>query len=88
MDSMPEWQALLEDLQLYAEKRRTRAVPMGTVPVPTDSALALQQEYQELQHVLMVWSGALKEAIDRLGEGKASLTYGPVKSRSRSLGAV
>lgn len=85
-DSLPEWQTLLEDLRLYAAQRRKMPSSQGNSAELTESVLGLQQEYQELQHVLMVWSAALKQAIDRLNENNTALTYGPAKSRGRSLG--
>ena len=72
-----QWQALLEDLRLYAAQRRDRPIGRGDSAELAESVLGLQQEYQELQHVLMVWSAALRQAIARLGENKATLTYGP-----------
>ena len=87
-DHPPEWQTLLEDLRLYTAQRRARPANPADSAVMTESVLALQQEYQELQHVLMVWSAALKQAIDRLNESNAGLTYGPSKSRGRTLGRV
>ena len=84
----PEWQTLLEDLRLYTAQRRAKPANPADSAVMTESVLALQQEYQELQHVLMVWSAALKQAIDRLNENNAGLTYGPSKARGRTLGRV
>ena len=83
-----QWQALLEDLRLYAAQRRDRPIGRGDSAELAESVLGLQQEYQELQHVLMVWSAALRQAIDRLGENNAGLTYGPARSASRTLGKV
>ena len=87
-ESPAEWQALLEDLRLYAARRRTMPNSQGNSAELTESVLGLQQDYQELQHVLMVWRAALKQALDRLNENKAALTYGPAKSRGRTLGRV
>ena len=81
-----QWQALLEDLRLYAAQRRSQPNSQGNSAELTESVLGLQQEYQELQHGLMVWSAALRQALARLGENKATLTYGPSRSASRTLG--
>ena len=83
-----QWQALLEDLRLYAAQRRDRPIGRGDSAELAESVLGLQQEYQELQHVLMVWSAALKQAVDRLSDSNATLTYGPAAPRSRTLGRV
>ncbi len=84
----PEWQTLLEDLRLFTAKRREQPGALADSAALTESVIALQQEYQELQHVLMVWSAALKQAVDRLSDSNATLTYGPAAPRSRTLGRV